>query len=114
MNDKRAQAFAAAFAAIRADYARELPGEVGQLAAAVESARDKDPTALCKGEARAIAHRLYGTAGSYGFTEISEPAAELEALFQTIEDTGSAPADAWATIDGALRRITAALAHLDA
>jgi chemotaxis protein histidine kinase CheA len=112
MSVERDQAFADAFAEMRAAYALELPGEVEALMAAVQRARSEQGRAELTVEARRIAHRLCGTAGSYGFTEIGEAAAELEVALKAIEIAASAPAEAWAKIDGTLQRITAALAQI--
>lgn len=112
MSAERDEAFAAAFAEIRAQYALELPGEVLALVAALERARPEEGRAEGAAEARMIAHRLCGTGGSYGFTEISEAAAELEIVLKAIEANASPPAEAWPKVDGALGRITAALAQI--
>ena len=107
VNEAREQAFAAAFAELRAEYALALPDEVRELVDAVGSAR-----ARLGGTARAMAHKLCGTAGSYGFSEISEAAGRLEAALKAIETNPCPEEDPWAEIHGALQRITAALAEL--
>lgn len=112
MSAERDEAFAAAFSEIRAQYALELPGEVLALVAALKRARAEEGRAESAAAARTIAHRLCGTGGSYGFTEISEAAAELEVALKAIEANASPPAEAWPEIDRMLRRIRTALEQI--
>jgi chemotaxis protein histidine kinase CheA len=109
---QRDEAFADAFAEIRAEYALELPGEIEALVAAIKRARREESRAQGAAEARMIAHKLCGTGGSYGFTEISEAACQLEVALKAIEADASPMAQAWLEIEGTLQRITTALARL--
>lgn len=65
----------AALAELREEYARELPLLFVTLAAAVSTLRAHPDTVT---DAKGMAHRLRGTAGSYGFLAVSEAAAQLE------------------------------------
>jgi HPt (histidine-containing phosphotransfer) domain-containing protein len=62
-------------AALRADYAAELPRLIRDLGALVEAAAI-DAAVLQR--ARDAAHRLRGTAGSYGFVAVGEAAGHVE------------------------------------
>lgn len=65
----------AELAALRASYAESLPGKARAVAAATRLAvSDPDRSA----EAIALAHRLRGTAGAYGFREVSRAAGAIE------------------------------------
>jgi HPt (histidine-containing phosphotransfer) domain-containing protein len=64
-----------ALRAMRKEYAAALPALVAALAALVEEAAAR-PEALP--EARRAAHRLRGTAGSYGFAALGEAAGRIE------------------------------------
>lgn len=69
-------AVAELLAALRHDYTRQLPQALAELAQAVIDARlGVAPLA----DARMLAHRLRGTAGSYGHRELGEAAGRLEA-----------------------------------
>lgn len=65
-------------AALRNGFATRLRERVGELADAVEAACSQHDLGVRQTEA--LAHSLAGTAGSYGFLEAGELAAELEAL----------------------------------
>ena len=62
-------------AELRAEYAVELPAIVAALAALIGRAGEGREAAA---RARAAAHRLRGTAGSYGFREVGVAAGEVE------------------------------------
>ena len=64
-----------ALAELAAEYAAELPGLIDELARLVDAAA-ADPAAVP--HARAAAHRLRGTAGSYGFKAVGEAAGSIE------------------------------------
>lgn len=73
-------------------YRAELPAKIGALAAAV-TARDANTAA-------ALAHRLRGTAGAYGLSEVSAAAGAIE------DALGGAPE--WPTIDRLVGDLTTA------
>lgn len=65
-------------AALRNGFAARLRERVQELHDAVETACAQDDLGLPRTEE--LAHKLAGTAGSYGFLEVGEISAELEAL----------------------------------
>ncbi len=65
-------------AALRKGFATRLRERVQELEDAVEAACARDDLGVRNTEV--LAHQLAGTAGSYGFLEAGEIAAELEAL----------------------------------
>lgn len=73
-----ASAQSAAFAALAADYLKELPGKLDELTRALAAARDGGCGPAALREARTLAHRLSGTAGAYGFPAAGEAAARVE------------------------------------
>jgi HPt (histidine-containing phosphotransfer) domain-containing protein len=79
--------------ALRQAFAGRLRQRVEEVRDAVEAACAGEEGAVAHTES--LAHKLSGTAGSYGFTEVGEVAAELEALCQA----GFEPARARALID---------------
>lgn len=96
-------------AALREGYRRTtLPQQLEALRAKLADAQGGGPDALA--EAARLAHRVKGTAGSYGFDAV---AAELEGIEAILERAGSedatlAPADRDA-LDAALARARASL-----
>ena len=76
---------AAALAELRTGYAAELPGLVRELGALLDAAAT-DAGALAR--ARQAAHRLRGTAGSYGFVEVGEAAGRIEDALEEGADGG--------------------------
>lgn len=60
------------------DYARRLPAKAAHLRRCMASIRKP----AVRSDARRLAHQLAGTAGSYGFREISRAAARLEQLLR--------------------------------
>ena len=93
----------AALAELREQYARELPQLFTALAAVVAELR-ADPDVA--GDAKGMAHRLRGTAGSYGFQAVSDAAARLEsALTEPL---------AWGEIEAAIEAVRAGIPIVDA
>ena len=88
-------------AALSARYGAQLEEKVAALGAAVERARQGEAQAL--EEAYALAHKLHGTAGSYGFGAVSTVARRLEALLRPVRE-GKAPAD-WSALGTVLREL---------
>jgi len=64
---------------LHAEYGRELPAKLDELRRAVRRARERPSEVKLQQEARTLAHRLSGTAGSYGFPDESSAAAVIEA-----------------------------------
>lgn len=64
---------------LRGDYLKELPERIAEMKDFVERAKCAEEKQLeWLTEAHFIAHRLAGTAGSYGFAELSRTAAEMD------------------------------------
>jgi HPt (histidine-containing phosphotransfer) domain-containing protein len=82
---------AEALAVLRAEYAAELPGLSRALAERVHAAL-RDVAALPP--ARAAAHRLAGTAGSYGFADVSAAASRIEVALDEVCARGGSCRDA--------------------
>ena len=80
-------------AELRRIYRAELPSKVATIANAV-SARDRSVAA-------ALAHRLRGTAGSYGFADVS-------AASGAIEDALASDEPDWSAVDAQVAELTAA------
>jgi diguanylate cyclase (GGDEF)-like protein len=89
--------------ALREEYGARLEEKVRELTAAMERAWAGSAEAL--EETFQLAHKLHGTAGSYGFGAVSEAAGRLEALLKPAR-AGGAAAD-WSALDSALREVTA-------
>jgi len=64
--------------ALRTEYARELPARLEELGALLNQLQDDSSNSFVQSEARTHAHKLRGTAASYGFREIGELAAQIE------------------------------------
>lgn len=75
-------------AELRQGFATRLRERVQEVDSAVAAVDDRQSTAVAKVEH--LAHKLAGTAGSYGFHEVGEIAAELEALCEAGFDTNEA------------------------
>ncbi|QRN94899.1 response regulator [Archangium violaceum] len=93
---------AAALAALSAEYAAGLGEKVRQLEQELERARAGDAEAL--EEAYSIAHKLHGTAGTYGFRAVSMAAGSLEARLRQARGKGEA-AD-WSAPRAALHELS--------
>jgi HPt (histidine-containing phosphotransfer) domain-containing protein len=83
-----------ALAALRVEYARRLPARVRKVARALGAYRRAPGDAVLLERARSLAHRLRGTAGSYGFAAVGAAAGRVE--------DGILRA-AWDDVDSALR-----------
>jgi diguanylate cyclase (GGDEF)-like protein len=70
------RAFEARLAALRADYVRSLPAQLGRLEALLGAGEGAGAEA--RREARSMAHALRGTAGSCGLGDVSVAAGRLE------------------------------------
>nr|WP_276603761.1 Hpt domain-containing protein [Nannocystis pusilla] len=90
-------------ASMRRDYTRQLPSSLAALARAVVHAPSG---ATAQADARMLAHRLRGTAGSYGHPAIGELAGRLE---QRLAAGDLAPAPLGELLLALAERIAAAL-----
>jgi DNA-binding response OmpR family regulator len=81
---------------LRREYQEGLPRRLAELRALVQGAADAPWDAQACAAARTAAHRLAGTAGSYGFPDESAAAAAVEALAIRAERSPEAArAEAW-------------------
>lgn len=92
--------------ALRERFAAGLRERVRELEALVRAARE-GATGAAIAPALVAAHRLAGTAGSYGHPAVGEAAAALEAALGRIAEQGAGPA-AWDEAAAALARAHAA------
>ena len=81
------------YARLVAEYVGSLTDKLAVLDRALTGARD-NPTALA--EAREVAHRMRGTAGCYGFRELSDVAGILDDQLTAIQ---RGMGGSWADID---------------
>ena len=92
---------AAELAALNAEYGKQLQERLATLSAAVEQARAGSREAL--DAAYHSAHKLHGSAGSFGFTSVGVAAGKLEvALKPALTGAGD-----WPAIESSLRELLA-------
>jgi len=72
---------------LRSQYAEKLPDQLEELRAAMAGAI-RNPTNAAVTRAIGIAHRLAGTAGTYGFTDAAELGSDCERLLQDYQAEG--------------------------
>lgn len=102
-------AIRAALAELREEYVAELPSRLSALREAVQRARSGAPV----NDVRAIAHKLCGTSGSYGFTALSDASRKVEDLAGALaEASPPLPESAWGEIDAAIAEIDAVFADI--
>ncbi len=77
------------------------------LASAVRAARAADASEPSRREAWQLAHRIKGTAGSYGFEELAESLAAIDALLEGMIERSEAGETEWLEIEKALARALA-------
>lgn len=85
-------------AALSAVYKKKLPGKHERIVRALETFRRGGDTAAVA-EAVMTAHKIHGTAGSYGFPLLSDEYGRLEAA---LNDDTAGDEDWWSTVDDAL------------
>jgi len=91
-------------ASLRDAYAQKLPTKVAVLEATAEAARSAGEAGKpALAEARSLATRLHGTAGTYGFLEIGNIAGAVDAALAAIQ-RGEAPDAHWSRIGEAFER----------
>lgn len=95
---------AQALAALREEFARALPARMTELIDSLDRARASTDAI---GDARALAHKLVGTAGSYGWRALSSALSAVEAELSR----GTAPD--WERIDASVDAAFGALSEVD-
>lgn len=83
---------AASLAALNAEYGARLREKVSGLEALLGRVRAGEKDAL--DEAYTVVHKLHGTAGSYGFAEVSSAAGRLELVLKPAREGGALDAGA--------------------
>lgn len=100
-DDEYDEALNQVLSALRAEYLQEIPSRMNDLRSHIKNAKaqPENPHQWLV-EAHTVAHRLAGTAGSYGFPELSQKAAALDAhLKQVLNIKGEATIIPAAEID---------------
>ncbi|MBZ4334703.1 response regulator [Corallococcus sp. AS-1-12] len=92
--------FAASLALLSADYGAKLPERLATLQALLGKGRHGDAAAL--DEAYNAVHKLHGTAGSYGFRDVSIAAGALEDALRPVKTGGALD---WARVDAGFRAL---------
>ncbi len=96
-----------ALAALTDEYAAVLPERLDELVRAIDALRRQGDDAALTAATRS-AHRMHGSAGSYGFAEVGAAAGRIElALPRTRAADAEARSGAWCTVDDALRALGA-------
>jgi trehalose 6-phosphate phosphatase len=85
--EEREKKIESVFNRLKADYALRLPERISDLELLVEAAKNKADDLSSLTEASQQLHRLKGTIGSYGFSELSNLLGEIETALQNIELT---------------------------
>ncbi len=101
----------AALRGLRASYREKLPDQLDELTERLRAAREPDGSAAL-GQAREIAHRIAGTAGSYGFGDIG---AALEKIDDALREASAEDVEnaRWNDIDAAVAEIREHLSPRD-
>jgi DNA-binding response OmpR family regulator len=102
----------ATWEALRAEYESELPGRLANLHEQLRTVQQRPRDTVLFAEVRREAHELAGTAGSFGFDELTTIGNELERALLKWQATAAAAA--WAPIAQALSHLEWWLACLPA
>ncbi|HEX4341449.1 MAG TPA: response regulator [Polyangiaceae bacterium] len=95
-------------AELRDRYAQTLPEKLSTLESAVAGAHAGGPESAGFAAARALAVRMHGTAGTYGFLELSSIAGAIDSALGSVE-RGDEPDAQWGRITEAFERAEKAL-----
>ena len=100
--DSEDAGLAADMAALSSEYGARLGEKVRELAETLERARAGKASA--SEEAYMLAHKLHGTAGTYGFLPVSKAAGRLELQLRPARDKDGTPD--WSAIQASLHELT--------
>jgi chemotaxis protein histidine kinase CheA len=99
----------AALKELQAEYARYLPGIVAKLAASLRRAKEHPEDAAALEQARMQAHKLRGSAGSYGFADVGDAAVRIEDAATSMQNAGPVSRyESWPELERAMAEMTAA------
>ncbi len=94
-------------AKLHEEFTERLPGKIAELAEATRAAKlDRS----CLDNARTLAHRLRGSAGSYGHPAVGETVGIVEDLLAEVDADGVGRRLLWEDLEQALRDARAAVA----
>jgi diguanylate cyclase (GGDEF)-like protein len=94
-------------AALGAAYGESLGPKLAELRAALPVARAAGPNTPAFRAALGLAHKLHGTAGTYGFVDVSAAGGAIEAGLEKLRRGSGGDEEAWAAIHAALLRAEA-------
>jgi HPt (histidine-containing phosphotransfer) domain-containing protein len=77
----------------RADYRRTLPEKMSQIETLWQGARQAGEAPDKLSTLERLAHSLHGTAGTYGFRDLSHAGHTLELAVRALMDTGATPTE---------------------
>jgi HPt (histidine-containing phosphotransfer) domain-containing protein len=97
-------------AALRDEYAQTLPAKLEELSQAVRLAREAAGDPERSRRVQALAHALRGTAGTFGFRDLSVAAGRIEeAAGRPVQGPAAASASSLVEIEDALAAARASL-----
>lgn len=73
----------------RDDYQRTLPEKMARIETLWHEARQAGPVSAPFAAAERLAHNLHGTAGTYGFRDLSHASHALELALRSLMDAGA-------------------------
>ena len=82
-------------------YIQSLPTKKEDIASALEAAKQDIANEQLLADLKMLVHRLAGSGGGYGFTQLSQAAREMEL---TIEDTETGDS-VWSSVDEAFVKL---------
>lgn len=91
------------FLVVKIKYARGLPQKVEELGRDIEAARDQPEEKDALEQVRQVAHKLVGTAGSYGYEKFAMQMRTIEQFAIEISKSADENAERWSVIDESLR-----------
>jgi len=91
----------------RSEYRTKLCGRIQELSALLSQA-PSDPEALAA--AQRLAHRIYGSAGTFGFAEVGDAARSIDKSLLELQSGARLPsAELWDDLSALLARANAEL-----
>lgn len=101
------------YAALCRAYAARLPARLAELRGQIEAAR-ATPGVDALATARDAAHKLHGTAGSYGFAEVTAAFGALERAIDDLAARRAPDARDWSGLEDAMRTCEGAVERVSA